>query len=538
MRSQRSSKRELCENAVVPDHLTSYLIEGVLNLPSNPKTDYLKKVFLDKFVSSDTAPAEVRRQRAINKWLATERNNAATGDRLQNTDPDFRILPDIGFERFVEKARSIVAEILTFKERRTVGDEAVDITTEVPTWDELLQSSFSGGASTSRSRRASFPASKYVGKADVTKDCLELFIDLIGDSVLWNTFIDKLSLNIVPGNILFTVAKNADIDRVACKEPDINMYLQKGLGSAIRRRLRRVGIDLNDQTKNQRLARKGSLDGSLATLDLSSASDSITLDLVELLVPPTWYTLFFNSRSHFTSVDGDLHRNEMISSMGNGFTFELQSLLFYSIARTVAYFEGVPGIISVYGDDLIIPTQMSQQFMFVLDWFGFTVNPEKSFWEGPFRESCGGHFVNGLDITPFYLRAPILKLTDLIKILNRIRFWSISDIGINDPEIWELYESLIEFVPKGLWGGRDYSSISQLVTPHKGLYELRPLKAKPVDTGDGGYIYWMNLTMNRKKLGNSPLVTSTYVTEVPVFRKRRVRRSWTELRDVFLEEIV
>lgn len=504
-------------NKRLPERITPLLIEGIQNLPDDgPKSVYLKEVFLEKFVSKDTAPPNVRRQRAINKWLATERQNEATNTRILITHPEFNILPGVEYKRFVEKARSVIESVLS----------------PVPEWDSLI-GSFSGGASTSRQRTVSHPANKYLGKAHVTEKALVIFNDLVEDMPGWDT--QSLEIEIVPGNVLFTVPKNADIDRVACKEPDLNMFMQKGLGSAIRRSLKKVGIDLNDQSINKDLARQGSISNDLATLDLSSASDSVSWGLVEELLPPCWFTLLDSLRSPITIIDGEEHRNEMFSSMGNGFTFELESLLFYSLARTTAYFEGVSGVISVYGDDIIVPSRLSQLLSWVLGYFGFEVNAKKSFSDGPFRESCGGHFVNGLDVTPFYLRKPIDRLTDLIHILNRMRYWARPNYpGLPNVEIWELWSSLASFVPKKFWGGREYSSITQLVSPHSPRAILSPKKMK-VEPHDGHYTHWLNATWRR--VNPSSIETSNVKIEVPFYRARRAASTGTRLDDYFLEEV-
>ena len=200
------------------------------------------------------------------------------------------------------------------------------------------------------------------------------------------------SLSEVKGNVLFTVPKKTDIDRCACKEPDINMFLQKGVGNHIRSRLRKHAINLNDQSRNRRLAQEGSVAlGQLATIDLSSASDSISIEVVRLLLPNEWFEYLNDIRSHFTEIDGENHRLEMFSSMGNGFTFELESLIFFVLCRAVQYFTGTPGVLSVYGDDIVLPSEIFYDAEFVLRKFGFSVNSDKSFHTGPFRESCGGH---------------------------------------------------------------------------------------------------------------------------------------------------
>lgn len=53
------------------------------------------------------------------------------------------------------------------------------------------------------------------------------------------------------GNRVTTVPKSAKTDRVIAIEPDLNMFIQKGIGTLLRNSLKRVGIDLNNQTPNQ-----------------------------------------------------------------------------------------------------------------------------------------------------------------------------------------------------------------------------------------------------------------------------------------------
>lgn len=464
-------------NRSLPHDLTPTL-EILLNqLPSNRRTDYLKEVVFSKFVSSDTAPAKVRRQRAINKWLATERNNEATNVRLMNVHEDFNILPRVSIAPFLAKVTSIITSVIG----------------EVPS-EDVLNGSFSGGASTSRVRTQSHPALKYLGIADATPDLVHLVSVLFEDRPLWSGFRQAFDSNVrlVPGNILFTVPKTTEIDRCACKEPDLNMYLQKGIGSFIRSRLRRFGIDLNDQSRNKDLARRGSVSRDLATLDLSSASDSISKYLVFTLLPPLWYTLLNACRSPVTIIDGEEHENEMFSSMGNGFTFELESLIFYAIARAVAYFQGVSGIISVYGDDIICPAEIAEDLVFVLSFLGFETNVSKSFWSGDFRESCGGHYIDGCDVTPFYVRKPITKLIDLIHLANSIRQWAgLDSLRILDPEVEQLWWHFANMVPRQFWGGHDTADKTRLVSYWKPEKEflLRPVR-KTISTGEGGYLYW------------------------------------------------
>ncbi len=503
----------------IPETLTSELIERLMALSPSGKTDYLKSELMSKFVSSDTDAPDVRRQRAINKWLATERNNEGTNDRLLSMPGDFNILPRVTFDHFIGFARQLVLDI--------IGDT-------VPL--DALFGSFSGGASTSRGRTSSHPAGKYLGKAHVTPRAYEWFTLLEDELPGWLSW-GLYEVEFVEGNVMFTVPKKTDIDRCACKEPDLNMFLQKGIGNWFRQCLRRHRINLNDQSINRSLARIGSISGELATLDLSSASDSISRVLVQLLLPECWFSVLDAVRSEWTCIDGDMHRNEMFSSMGNGFTFELESLLFYVLARTTAYFRGVSGVISVYGDDIICPSKIAHDLEYVLGVFGFEVNTSKSFSSGPFRESCGGHYLDGLDVTPFYIRKPIETMQELCNAANSLRRWaSVEGLSVLDPEVESIWIWLRSFVPDALWGGHDDSDPSSLVTypPRAGL-RLVP-KERVVSTGEGGYYHWLNSTWRRLE-PTEGVKTSLRTVPCPVFRLKKRRLTVTSLPAVFLSEI-
>jgi hypothetical protein len=207
------------------------------------------------------------------------------------------------------------------------------------------------------------------------------------------------------GNKIVTVPKNSKTDRTIAIEPGMNLWFQKALGSMIRRRLRRVGVDLNSQERNQRLARVGSKFNNLATVDFSSASDSISTSTVWNLLPPRWFALLDLTRSQFGSLDGTLIEYEKFSSMGNGFTFELESLIFYALAFSCCKKLHLDTkMVSVYGDDVIIPVEAFDLFVEICKIYGFTVNVQKSYSSGHFRESCGSHYFDGKDCKPYYLK--------------------------------------------------------------------------------------------------------------------------------------
>jgi hypothetical protein len=199
------------------------------------------------------------------------------------------------------------------------------------------------------------------------------------------------------------VPKSAKTDRKITKAPTLDTYVQLGLGDYMTDRLRASGIDLSDQTLNQRLAREGSITGDLATLDLSSASDTISSGLVESLLPLEWWDLLRDFRSAVIETPFGALRLESFSSMGNGFTFPLETLIFYSLAVSCVRSEDSRRV-SVYGDDIIVPTYAVPLLLEVLCAAGFLVNTRKSYWSGNFRESCGKDYISGIDVRPCFVK--------------------------------------------------------------------------------------------------------------------------------------
>jgi hypothetical protein len=197
----------------------------------------------------------------------------------------------------------------------------------------------------------------------------------------------------------------------------------------IRRRLRRFGIDLNTQENNQRLAKAASVSASadweasqLATVDFSSASDSISREVVRALLPARWYQLLDSTRCKVGALpDGKVVTWEKFSSMGNGFTFELESLIFFCAAWACKDLAAVEGPISVFGDDVILPNGAYSLFSEFSTFLGFRVNPSKSFSTGYFRESCGVYYFSGLDCKPLFLKEKLSEIETVYKLANGLR---------------------------------------------------------------------------------------------------------------------
>jgi len=219
-----------------------------------------------------------------------------------------------------------------------------------------------------------------------------------------------------------TVPKDAKSDRTIAIEPGINLWFQKGIGSMLKRRLFRAGIDLKHQNHNQEKSRIASKFSDFATVDFSSASDTISSELVNQVLPRRWLALMSAFRSKSGNLDGKTILLEKYSSMGNGFTFELESMLFYTMAVACCDYLGISSAgCSVYGDDVILPTAALETYIAASGDLGFTVNKSKSFGSSYYRESCGAHYWNGVSIKPIFQKEPFDGKTQVLKAANSIR---------------------------------------------------------------------------------------------------------------------
>jgi hypothetical protein len=163
------------------------------------------------------------------------------------------------------------------------------------------------------------------------------------------------------------------------------------------------------------------MDGSLATLDLSDASDSVANWLVEALFCRSPLFLEYAQACRTSRVQlptGEIQNLQKFASMGSALTFPIEAMVFASIAiagvleyrglpLTLKSIKGLRGVVRVYGDDLIVPTDCAATVIRWLESFGFRVNRDKSFWTGEFRESCGKEYWRGHDVSVVKFRTPL-----------------------------------------------------------------------------------------------------------------------------------
>lgn len=217
------------------------------------------------------------------------------------------------------------------------------------------------------------------------------------------------------------VPKTAKTHRSIAVEPLWNSYVQKGVDLVLRHKLhRKWGIDLTDQSRNKVMAGMGSLrwhPDPYCTIDLSSASDSISIELVKGLLPKDWFGLLDRLRSpSYVFEDGETPtRYHKFVSMGNGFCFPLQSLIFSAVCRAA----GCPlGDFSVYGDDIIVRRSRFPEVVRLLGSIGFRINVDKTYNEGFFRESCGADWYDGTLVRPLIIDKPLTNLSALFSVCN------------------------------------------------------------------------------------------------------------------------
>jgi hypothetical protein len=316
-------------------------------------------------------------------------------------------------------------------------------------WDEVADACRFGPGSTTRvggTKTSTYE--KFRGNPHSTRGALPYALAL---SEAWESFPHRIEQ--VAGNTVTFVPKNAKTDRVIAIEPCMNQFMQLGAGIVLRDRLKRFGVDIRDQTRNQQLAYQGSLHGTHCTVDMKSASDLISRMAVALLLPDDWYGILNALRSKQYTLDGRSGTYEKFSSMGNGFTFPLQTLLFWALACLSCKLSNVgSSAIGVYGDDVVVPPEAYAVFLRLLNLFGFEPNSEKSYGEGPFRESCGKDYFDGWDCQPLYLKEPILEGMELVKFANRVRRLSIrSRNGFGcDSRFHTLWQCAVKHLPAGL----------------------------------------------------------------------------------------
>lgn len=238
---------------------------------------------------------------------------------------------------------------------------------------------------------------------------------------------------------VITVPKTLKTPRIIAIEPAAMQYMQQALLELIVKgvqgdELLYSFLGFDDQFSNQEMAQRGSSDGSLATLDLSDASDRVSNQHVRALTSGhPWLSRAVDAtRSRKADVRGKTIRLAKYASMGSALCFPFEAFTFLTCCfigiedalnrrlfrRDLSDFVGR---VRVYGDDIIVPTHTVSSVIRVLETFGFKINRHKSFWTGKFRESCGMEFYDGHDVTTVRVRTELpSRRTDSKELISTV----------------------------------------------------------------------------------------------------------------------
>jgi len=266
---------------------------------------------------------------------------------------------------------------------------------------------------------------------------------------------------------VISVPKTLKTPRIIAVEPSCMQYAQQAVRelmydyvSGKRKRklsrreltfpdLKRM-IGFEDQSPNQRMAKEGSSNGSLATLDLSEASDRVSNQLVREFLArwPYLSAAVDASRSRKADVPGHgVIRLAKFASMGSALCFPIEAMVFLTLVflgiergresnaplsrEDVHHFSR---LVRVYGDDIIVPVDYVDTVVQVLQTFGSVVNLSKSFWNGKFRESCGKEYFDGHDVSIVKVRnefpqrrQDVTGVISIVELRNQLYFagyWS------------------------------------------------------------------------------------------------------------------
>lgn len=289
----------------------------------------------------------------------------------------------------------------------------------------------------------------------------------LGDRNRFSEYVHR-RCKVVATDIIGFVPKTAKIHRSIAVQPLLQGYLQKGVDLDMRASLRKYEIDLSDQRPNKVMALLGSLGlngwtsvpkadrayimdyvehyhlnrrewetefiakvlprlsncgrgDPYVTLDLAAASDSLATELVRYLLPYDWFDFLNQLRSPCYTYGGNTYRYEKFASMGNGFCFPLETLIFAALAHAVCTYAGIPHDLRVYGDDIVVRQSAALTLIELLGVCGFSTNRDKSFFHGPFRESCGADWYDGQAVRPVYMDNPLDDIRRVFSLHNSFR---------------------------------------------------------------------------------------------------------------------
>lgn len=388
------------------------------NVGTRSRSENLAKArFIEKFEEPDRNTKDQRRQDAWSRWITTDDklqkgvilgpNWAKARLLVHATLANFK-LGDLAFTNGsnfepVGNRTSIACKL---EDVWTITPDCFDIFAQYSYWHRALKFSV-------KKRFKSYCTKHRYEARNINRILWDRFKNF--DKPAFEIYKFKLFciVTFVNGNRWSTVPKNNLKDRSICLEPMCNMLVQRAVGLGVRKCLKdNLGIDLDslaDVHKN-RLR-----DDSIATIDLSDCSDTISLSLVRYLVPSRVFNRILACRSDMTlGPDDNYYFIKKVSSMGNGFTFDLMTLILTALTRSY------DSKSSVFGDDIICQNLFADEIVSDLKIAGFSVNPNKTNIRSAYRELCGAHYIDGYGYATTFSLKWLQNPHDLIVACNKV----------------------------------------------------------------------------------------------------------------------
>jgi len=304
------------------------------------------------------------------------------------------------------------------------------------------------------------------------------------------------------------VPKTLKTPRIIAIEPTCMQYTQQAVAEPLVQLLESDPLSgkfvgFTQQEPNQKMARRGSIDGSLATLDLSEASDRVSNQLVKHLTHG--YTHLHDAIQACRSWRADVPGHGYIpltkfASMGSALCFPIEAMVFTTVvfvgiekARerqlTRNDLKSFSGQVRIYGDDIIVPVEYADSVSSALSLYGFKVNLHKSFWTGKFRDSCGKEYFDGHDVSIVKVRQKlpksrrnVVELISTVSLRNQL-YWSGFDRAVRtlDKRLDGILKSFPYVSPDSPLLGRETAEHSFTVQGWNPRYQLPTVKGWKVE---------------------------------------------------------
>lgn len=359
------------------------------------KRDYQLQTLLKRFrFSKDTYTDDELQKRACEGFLTTQSRLVQLKDKPQNSF----------YEVVLDTAREYITKVLGVYDAE----------------EHLAACRFGSGATVGVRSALACEAQRWEWPISGTPEQVSWFLDNVvqgNPHILnyWSAKYDSMGRSCPDEAFMLTdsltltlVPKSFKALRSIMPNTTIGSYYTDGLRRMMERRLKRNGYDVSTlQMQHRDRARLASIHGMDATVDLSAASDYLSVSLIERLVPKSWFDAMNEMRiPQVVLPDGTSCKMETFCTMGIGFTFPLQTLVFLALLKATEKWSDYTkprnwARITVYGDDMIFNREIYGNVKGLFEYVGLVVNVDKSFADGPFRESCGGDYHHGVDVRPF-----------------------------------------------------------------------------------------------------------------------------------------